>query len=119
MAVMGEQSSRKGSDLLFRAFRRAKASSNLKLLLAGIMPIRNVKQIKRISNMCGASLPNTLLTKIAAVEDDNVAVEQIGVHHAMRQCERLLEDKVPGIHFYTMNRSTATRAIFQEIKGLL
>jgi len=104
----------------FLRFRDRVAAAGINVpLLAGIMPIRNFKQIKRISNMCGASLPDALLAKIAAVEDDNAAVEQIGVHHAMRQCERLLEDKVPGIHFYTMNRSTATRAIFQEIKGLL
>ena len=69
--------------------------------------------------MCGARLPDELRQKIEAVEDDPEAVRQIGVYHATRQCEDLLQAGVPGIHFYTLNRSTATRAIYQSIKGLL
>lgn len=88
-------------------------------ILAGIMPILNVKQVKRFTQMCGAGLPNDLRQKIEAVEDDPEAVRQIGVYHATRQCEDLLSGGVPGIHFYTLNRSTATRAIYQSIKGLL
>ena len=88
-------------------------------ILAGIMPILNVKQIKRFTRMCGACLPDALRQKIEAVEDDAEAVRQIGIYHATRQCEDLLRDGVPGIHFYTLNRSTATRAIYQSIKGLL
>ena len=88
-------------------------------ILAGIMPILNVKQIKRFTRMCGASLPDALRQKIEAVEDNAEAVRQIGIYHATRQCEDLLRDGVPGIHFYTLNRSTATRAIYQSIKGLL
>lgn len=88
-------------------------------ILAGIMPILNVKQIKRFTRMCGASLPNALRKKIEAVEDDAEAVRQVGIYHATRQCEDLLRDGVPGIHFYTLNRSTATRAIYQSIKSLL
>ena len=88
-------------------------------VLAGIMPIRNVKQIKRFTDMCGASLPAELLDKIEAVEDDNEAVAQVGMYHAARQCEDLLRNGVAGLHFYTLNRSTLTRAIFQEIKHLL
>ena len=104
----------------FLRFRDRAVAAGINVpILAGIMPIRNVKQIKRFTEMCGASLPVELLSKIEAVEDDHDAVAQIGVHHAMRQCERLLGESVAGIHFYTLNRSTATRAIFQEIKGLL
>ncbi len=88
-------------------------------ILAGIMPIRNVKQVKRFTQMCGASLPPNLLRKIEAVEDDPAAVEQVGMYHASRQCEDLLANGVAGLHFYTLNRSTATRAIFEEIRGLL
>ena len=88
-------------------------------ILAGIMPILNVKQIKRFTRMCGACLPDALRQKIEAVEDDAEAVRQIGIYHATRQCEDLLRDGVPGIHFYTLNRSTATRAIYQSIKSLL
>ncbi|MEZ5364860.1 MAG: methylenetetrahydrofolate reductase [NAD(P)H] [Bryobacterales bacterium] len=104
----------------FYRFRDRAAKIGIELpLLAGIMPIRNVKQIKRVTEMCGASLPAALLRKIEAVEDDGEAVAQVGVTHAVRQCEDLLANGVSGLHFYTLNRSTATRAIFQEIRDLL
>ena len=63
--------------------------------------------------------PPKLLSKIEAVEDDTEAVRQIGVYHAAQQCEALLRDGVAGLHFYTLNRSTATRAIYQHIKSSL
>ena len=101
-------------------FRERAVGAGIRVpILAGIMPILNVKQIKRFTRMCGASLPDALRQKIEAVEDDAEAVRQIGIYHATRQCEDLLRDGVPGIHFYTLNRSTATRAIYQSIKGLL
>ena len=107
------------NDDYLRFRERAVAAGVRVPILAGIMPILNVKQIKRFTRMCGASLPNTLRQKIEAVEDDAEAVRQVGIYHATRQCEDLLRDGVPGIHFYTLNRSTATRAIYQSIKGLL
>ena len=101
-------------------FRERAVSAGIRVpILAGIMPILNVKQVKRFTQMCGARLPDELRQKIEAVEDDPEAVRQIGVYHATRQCEDLLQAGVPGIHFYTLNRSTATRAIYQSIKGLL
>ena len=107
------------NDDYLRFRERAVAAGVRVPILAGIMPILNVKQIKRFTRMCGASLPNALRQKIEAVEDDGEAVRQIGIYHATRQCEDLLREGVPGIHFYTLNRSTATRAIYQSIKGLL
>ena len=104
----------------FYRFRDRVAAAGIDVpMLAGIMPIRNVKQVKRFTDMCGASLPKGLLEKIEAVEDDNEAVAQVGMYHASRQCEDLLNNGVGGLHFYTLNRSTLTRAIFQEIKHLL
>ena len=103
----------------FYRFRdRAEAAGIRVPILAGIMPILSLKQIKRFTQMCGASLPKDLLTKIEAVEDDPEAVRQIGTYHATRQCEELLARGVAGIHFYTLNRSTATRAVYQSIKRL-
>ena len=107
------------NDDYLRFRERAVAAGVRVPILAGIMPILNVKQIKRFTRMCGASLPNALRQKIEAVEDDAEAVRQVGIYHATRQCENLLREGVPGIHFYTLNRSTATRAIYQSIKGLL
>ena len=104
----------------FYRFREKAAAAGIRLpILAGIMPVRSVSQIKRFTQMCGACIPDRLLAKIEAVEDDAEAVAQIGMHHAVRQCEDLLENGVAGLHFYTLNRSTATRAIFQEIRALL
>jgi methylenetetrahydrofolate reductase (NADPH) len=104
----------------FYRFRDRVAAAGIALpMLAGIMPIRNVKHIMRITEMCGASLPAALRRKIEAVEDDDEAVAQVGMAHAARQCEDLLAQAVCGLHFYTLNRSTATRAIFQEIRDLL
>ena len=107
-----------GNDDFFRFRDRAPAAGVHVPILAGIMPILSVKQIKRFTEMCGARLPQDLLTKIEAVEDDPEAVRQIGAYHATRQCEELLTEGVAGIHFYTLNRSTATRAVCQSIKGL-
>jgi len=104
----------------FYRFRdRATASGITVPIVAGIMPIRNVKQVKRFTQMCGASIPPDLLQRIESVEDDDEAVAQIGTYHSTRQCEDLLAHDVAGLHFYTLNRSTATRAIVQQIKGLL
>ncbi len=107
------------NDDFFRFRDRVRAAGVTAPILAGIMPILAVKQVKRFTQMCGAALPADLLTKIEAVEDDAETVRQIGVYHATRQCEELLLNDVAGIHFYTLNRSTATRAIYQSIKTLL
>lgn len=103
----------------FRFRDRAVAAGISVPILAGIMPILSVKQIKRFTKMCGASIPAKLLASIEGVEDDAEAVRQLGMYHAARQCEQLLTEGVAGLHFYTLNRSTATRAIFQQIRGLL
>jgi methylenetetrahydrofolate reductase (NADPH) len=104
----------------FYRFRDRAAAAGIQVpIIAGIMPILGVGQIKRMTQMCGARIPPALLGKIEAVEDDTEAVRQVGMYHATRQCEDLIAAGVAGIHFYTLNRSTATRAIFQHIKGLL
>ncbi len=107
------------NDDFYRFRDRATAAGIDVPIVAGIMPIRNVGQIKRFAQMIGASLPADLLAKIEAVEDDPEAVAQVGMYHSSRQCEDLLRNGVAGLHFYTLNRSTATRAIFQEVKSLL
>ena len=98
---------------------RARAAGINLPIIAGIMPILGVKQVKRFTTMCGASIPKDLLRRIEAVEDDAEAVRHVGMYHSTHQCLDLLEQKVAGIHFYTLNRSTATRAIYQLIKTSL
>jgi len=104
----------------FLAFRDCAVSAGINVpIVAGIMPILSVNQVKRFTQMCGARIPADLLQRIEAVEDDAEAVRHIGMYHSTRQCLQLLEHDVAGIHFYTLNRSTATRAIYQLIKASL
>ncbi len=86
-------------------------------ILPGIMPIINVKQIKRFTKMCGASIPKDLISKLEAVQDDVEAVQELGIRHATEQCEELLLKGVPGIHFYTLNQSNSTLHILENIKN--
>ena len=103
---------------VFLSFRDRADSAGIHVpIVAGIMPVLSVKQVKRFTQMCGAGVPRDLLTKIEAVEDDVEAVRHIGMYHATQQCVALLEQDVAGIHFYTLNRSTATRAIYQLINA--
>lgn len=87
-------------------------------LIPGIMPILNLGQIQRFTQMCGASIPEELLERLEAIKEDADAVRQCGVEHAAQQCRELLEGGVPGIHFYTLNRSTSTRDIFENLKAI-
>jgi methylenetetrahydrofolate reductase (NADPH) len=102
----------------FLAFRDRAVRAGIDVpILAGIMPILSVKQVKRFTEMCGASLPDALRRRIEAVEDDAESVRHIGMYHATQQCLDLLAQDVAGLHFYTLNRSSATRAIYQFIKA--
>ena len=88
-------------------------------ILAGIMPIRSLSQIQRFTRMCGASIPDRLLHRLQAVQGDAASIRAIGIEHATLQCRQLLEERVAGLHFYTLNHSTATRAIYHDIRELL
>src|SRR5664279_2939232 len=85
-------------------------------LVPGVMPVTNVRQITRMAELSGAAFPAELAERLCAVEDDPVAVREIGVEVATDLCERLLTGGAPGLHFYTLNRSTATREIYQRLR---
>ncbi|MBV8710154.1 MAG: methylenetetrahydrofolate reductase, partial [Solirubrobacterales bacterium] len=87
-------------------------------IIPGIMPITNLKQIKTITEMCGASIPESLLEQLELRADDPDAVQELGVSYATLQCAELLARGAPGIHFYTLNRSPATRAILAALRLL-
>ena len=87
-------------------------------ILPGIMPITDVSQIKTITGMCGATIPQALLEALEWRAGDLDAVLQLGVSYATLQCAELLARGAPGIHFYTLNRSPATRAILSALKLL-
>jgi len=84
-------------------------------ILPGIMPVTNVSQIERFAVLSGADFPKDLAARLHEVEDDPEAVRAIGVEVATDLCERLLAEGAPGLHFITLNRSTATREIYHRL----
>jgi methylenetetrahydrofolate reductase (NADPH) len=87
-------------------------------IIPGIMPITELNQIKRITGMCGATIPAELLRELELRADQPAAVSDLGVAHATLQCADLLASGAPGIHFYTLNCSPATRAILSALRIL-
>jgi methylenetetrahydrofolate reductase (NADH) len=86
-------------------------------IVPGIMPITNYGQIHRFTDMCGATIPEELEQQLTGRADDPEAVAELGVAYATLQCSDLLARGAPGIHFYTLNRSPATRAILAALRA--
>jgi methylenetetrahydrofolate reductase (NADPH) len=86
-------------------------------IVPGIMPITNIEQLERFVRLCGATVPMRLVLQLERYKDDPDAVVQLGVAHATVQCMELLARGVPGIHFYTLNKSPATRLIVSALRG--
>ncbi len=84
-------------------------------ILPGIMPITDYAQLRRFTEVCGASIPGPLLSKLEKHRDDPQAVLEIGVEHALKQVRELLEAGVEGVHFYTLNKSPATRMVLEGL----
>ena len=84
-------------------------------IVPGIMPITNLRQITRMSELSGHPVPDAVAQRIAPLQDDPAAVRAEGIVLATELCERLLGSGAPGLHFYTLNRSTATRDIFERL----
>ena len=101
----------------FAFVSRARAERIDVPIIPGVMPVTNTAQIKRFTQMCGATIPGPLLENLEAAAGDAEAVAQVGVEHATRQCRALLDGGAPGIHFYTLNRSLSTRRIVANLRG--
>ena len=84
-------------------------------LVPGIISILSTAQIKRFVALCGAGLPETLVTELEKRGDDDEAVTQFGIDYATNQCQELLRQGVPGIHFYTLNKARSTTAILKNL----
>ena len=97
----------------FAFVRRARAAGIVLPIVPGIMPVANLDQVKRFTAMCGARIPAPLLARL---EESPGEAARIGVEHATAQCRDLLARGAPGIHFYTLNKSAATREIFQALR---
>jgi methylenetetrahydrofolate reductase (NADPH) len=95
--------------------RRASAAGIDVPILPGLMPITDFRQIQRFVALCGASIPPKLRVEMEARKGDAKAVEDLGVAYASMQALELLQSGVPGAHFYTLNRSPATRAIVSAL----
>jgi methylenetetrahydrofolate reductase (NADH) len=103
------------NDSFFRFERRVRARGITAPMLPGLMPITNFEQIKRFVAMCGATIPPKLHVEMEVRKGDAEAVEALGVAYASMQAVALLQSGVPGIHFYTLNKSPATRAIVSSL----
>jgi methylenetetrahydrofolate reductase (NADPH) len=97
---------------------RARAAGIKIPIIPGIMPITSAAQIERMNMMCGATTPFKLAAELDRRRDDPQGVMRLGVAHATSQCIDLLMGGAPGIHFYTLNRSHATRDIFTALKSI-
>ena len=86
-------------------------------IIPGIMPVTSVKNIKRITELCKSEIPPAFERELERREDDTEAVEDLGVAYSTLQCVDLLSRGAPGIHFYTLNRSPATRAILAALRA--
>ena len=84
-------------------------------VVPGIMPVTNVAQVERFAKLSGAEFPPELAERLHAVADDPAEVRRIGVQVATELCQDLLDDGAPGLHFYTLNRSLATREIYAKL----
>ncbi len=100
----------------FRYVERARAAGITVPIVPGIMPVSNVAQIERFTKMCGASISPALFARLDRHRDEPGAVMAIGMEHAIGQCKALLAGGAPGLHFYTLNKSLATRVILAALR---
>jgi methylenetetrahydrofolate reductase (NADPH) len=105
------------NELYFDFVDEARAAGIGVPIIPGIMPITSYRQIKTITGMCGASIPAELERELGERADDPEAVAELGVAYATLQCSDLLARGAPGVHFYTLNRSPATRAILAALRA--
>jgi methylenetetrahydrofolate reductase (NADPH) len=81
----------------------------------GVLPILSAAQIKRFTTMCGAKMPGPLVERLNKMADDDEAATEYGIEYATRQCEELLREGVPGIHFYTLNKARSTTGVMKNL----
>ncbi|MCF2627866.1 MULTISPECIES: methylenetetrahydrofolate reductase [NAD(P)H] [Fusobacterium] len=104
----------------FYEFKEKLGKLNIKTpLIAGVMPITNGKQIRRITSMCGCSIPEKLKKILDRYEDNPIAMREAGIAYAMEQIIELISDDIAGIHIYTMNRVEASKKIMENIGNIL
>ncbi len=103
------------NEKFFSFMDRVRAAGIEVPIVPGIMPIVSHTGVRRMTTMCGCVIPEELDKKLARIGDDEVATQRLGVNWGTLQCQELLENGVPGIHFYTLNKSSAARNIFENL----
>ena len=101
----------------FGFVERARAVGISVPIVPGVMPIISAANVRRIATLSQARIPDELNARLSKVESDDALTTEVGVEWTTLQCRELLERDVPGIHFYTMNKSPATRHVFQNLRG--
>ncbi len=104
------------NEHFFRFVKRCREIGITVPIIAGIMPVTNVAQIKKFTAMCGASVPDNMLGDLDPIAENADAVTKYGIDWSTRQCRELLAAKVDGLHFYTLNKSQATRQIVENLR---
>jgi methylenetetrahydrofolate reductase (NADPH) len=84
-------------------------------IVPGVLPILSASQVRRFTSLCCAKIPAPLERELVKVENDDTAAVQLGIEYATRQCEGLIEFGVPGLHFYSLNKSHSLQAIWKNL----
>jgi methylenetetrahydrofolate reductase (NADPH) len=99
----------------FAFVERARAAGIELPIVPGIMPVVSAANIRRITALCGARIPEALGARLEESGDDDERTLEVGIRWATEQCRELIDRGAPGIHFYTLNRSPATRRIYESL----
>ena len=103
-------------DAYYDFVDRAQAKGVKIPIVPGIMPITNYSQLSRFSQMCGAELPRWIRMRLAQYADDRESIRQFGIEVISKMCQELIDYGAPGLHFYTLNGSASTLAIWNNLK---
>ena len=105
------------ADSYFDFVDRAQAKGVNIPIVPGIMPITNYTQLMRFSEMCGAEVPRWIRLRLAEMGDDKESIRAFGTEVVTDLCQTLIDNDVPGLHFYTLNNAEATLAIWRGLTG--
>ncbi len=86
-------------------------------IVPGIFPILNFKAIQRITSLCGAKIPADLFKNLEKVQDNQEEIEKVGIDHSIKQLDNLLDNEIPGVHFYSMNKSVEIKRIYDAVSS--
>lgn len=106
------------ADVYFSFADRARAAGINIPIVPGILPIAGAKQLRQITEKCGASVSPKIFSELASYRSDAAAEQAYGTGHAVKLCNRLLEGGAPGIHFYTLNKSLQVEEVLKVLRGL-